>query len=61
MLHYARLDTHYLLEIFDRLLSDLHQKALTMSLNPMEVITDVYASSYEVTKTEVGLFDYRQK
>lgn len=32
-----------------------------MSLNPTEVITDVYASSYEVTKTEVELFDYRQK
>jgi ribonuclease D len=61
MLHYARLDTHYLLEIFDRLLSDLHQKALTMSLSPTEVITDVYASSYEVTKTEVDLFNYRQK
>lgn len=32
-----------------------------MKLNPNEVITDVYASSYEVTKTEAELFDYHQK
>ena len=34
MLHYARLDTHYLLEIFDRLRADLHHKALNMNLVP---------------------------
>ena len=34
MIHYARLDTHYLLEIFDRLRKDLHQKALSMNLDP---------------------------
>lgn len=53
MIHYARIDTHYLLEIFDRLLADLHQKALTMRIDPHKVISDVYASSYEVTKIEV--------
>jgi ribonuclease D len=34
MIHYARLDTHYLLEIFDRLRADIHQKALSMGLSP---------------------------
>ena len=60
-MHYARLDTHYLLEIFDRLRSDLHQKALTMGLNPNAVFIDVYSTSHEVTKTEVELFDYKNK
>ena len=61
MLHYARLDTHYLLEIFDRLLADLHQKALAMSIDPREAIANVYAASHEVSKTEAELFDFRQK
>jgi ribonuclease D len=39
MLHYARLDTHYLLEIFDRMRADIQQKALTMGLNPFDVLT----------------------
>lgn len=34
MIHYARIDTHFLLEIFDLLRADLHQKALSMSLDP---------------------------
>lgn len=53
MLHYARIDTHYLLEIFDRLRADMHQKAVSMNQDPEEVIRDVYASSYLVTKNEV--------
>jgi exosome complex exonuclease RRP6 len=61
MLHYARLDTHYLLEIFDRLRADLHQKALSMGLNPHSVFADVYSSSHEVTKNEVELFDFKNK
>ena len=46
MLHYARLDTHYLLEIFDRMRNDLHQKALSMSLNPEDVFNEVYSASH---------------
>lgn len=61
MLLYARLDTHYLLEIFDRLLADLHQKALAMCLDPHEAIANVYAASHQVSRTEAELFDFRQK
>ena len=61
MLHYARMDTHYLLEIFDRLRSDLHQKALSMGLIPNEVFIEVYSASHEVTKIEVDLFDFSNK
>ena len=53
MLHYARVDTHYLLQIFDRLRADIHQKALSMSLNPSEAFADVYSASHEVTRNEV--------
>ena len=61
MIHYARIDTHYLLEIFDRLIADLHQKAITMRIDPFKVISDVYASSYEVTKIEVEAFNFTNK
>ncbi len=61
MLHYARLDTHYLLEIFDRLRADIHQKSLSMGLNPQEVFADVYSASHEVTRNEVELFDFSKK
>ena len=53
MLHYARVDTHYLLEIFDRIRSDLSQRALSMGLNPVDVMVEVYSTSHEVTMTEV--------
>jgi hypothetical protein len=53
MLHYARLDTHYLLEIFDRLRADIHQKALSIGKNPNQVFIDVYSSGHEVSRTEV--------
>lgn len=46
MLHYARLDTHYLLEIFDRMRADIQQKALTMGLNPFGVLSEVYSASH---------------
>ena len=31
MLHYARLDTHYLLEIWDKILQDLFKQATTLN------------------------------
>jgi ribonuclease D len=32
MLHYARLDTHYLLEIWDKILQDLWKQAEKMNI-----------------------------
>jgi exosome complex exonuclease RRP6 len=34
MLQYARMDTHYLLEIWDHLLQDLTKQAQAMNLDP---------------------------
>lgn len=61
MLHYARLDTHYLLEIFDKLRKDLYQQAMSLKMSPETVIASVYASSHQVSRIEAELFDYRKK
>lgn len=34
MIKYARMDTHYLLEIWDKLLQDLTKQSISMNLDP---------------------------
>lgn len=40
---------------------DLQKAAESANENPLEVIRNVYASSFEVTKIEVELFNYKSK
>ena len=49
MLNYARMDTHYLLEIWDKLIQDLTKQSLSMNLDPEPTIAEIYKSSHDVT------------
>lgn len=61
MLQYARMDTHYLLEIWDKLLQDLTKQSQAMHLEPESIIAEIYASSHSVTCNEVELFTYKKR
>lgn len=61
MLNYARMDTHYLLEIWDKLIQDLTKQSLSMNLDPEPTIAEIYKSSHSVTLSEVELFTYKKK
>lgn len=46
---YARMDTHYLLQIYDTLRQQLQDKSLSLRLHPFELIKDVFYKSKEIT------------
>ncbi|OMJ88752.1 hypothetical protein SteCoe_9214 [Stentor coeruleus] len=46
---YARMDTHYLLQIYDTLKQQLQDKSLSLKLHPFELIKDVFYKSREIT------------
>lgn len=51
MLNYARMDTHYLLEIWDKMLQDLTKQAQSMNLDPESTVAEIYKSSHDVTRS----------
>jgi ribonuclease D len=46
MLKYARMDTHYLLSIYDKLRIDLEKQSKSMNLSPTDVFKDIQRSSH---------------
>ena len=73
-LKYARIDTHFLLEIYDKVKDLLTSKANALKLSPLEYIRDVFAKSKEICMkvyekpdlawvgiTGIELFDKKQK
>lgn len=59
MLRYARMDTHYLLKIYDLIRLDLQNKSKKMNQNPIQVLKDIHNSSLEVTLGNAILFSYK--
>ena len=55
------MDTHFLLEIWDKILQDLTKQSQSMNLDPESTIVDIYRSSHDVTLNEVELFTYKKK
>ena len=51
MILYAKIDTHYLLEIFDRLKADIVQQAIDNKMDGREALNSVFANSKDVTQT----------
>ena len=49
MLKYARMDTHYLLTIYDHLRQDLYKQSKSMNLPIKDILYDIHKSSHEVT------------
>ena len=52
MVLYARMDTHYLLSIYDSMRLDLQRQAKSMNLDVRNVFGDIQKSSHEVTLIE---------
>jgi ribonuclease D len=46
MVKYARIDTHYLLTIYDHLMQDLQKQARTMNLSLKDILRDIQKSSH---------------
>jgi|JI10StandDraft_1071094.scaffolds.fasta_scaffold337852_2 ribonuclease D len=46
MLKYARMDTHYLLTIYDYLRQDLQKQAKSMNLSISDILRDIHKSSH---------------
>lgn len=61
MLKYARMDTHYLLTIYDHMRIDLQNQAKTMNLSALDIFKDIQKSSHEVTLSNVELAGYTNK
>lgn len=61
MLRYARIDTHYLLKIFDHIRIDLQNKAKQTNQSERQVLKDIHKSSHDVTLVNVELFTYKSK
>lgn len=61
MLLYARMDTHYLLPIFDMMRIDLSKQAKQMNLNINSILKEIQTSSHEVTLNEAELFSYKSR
>lgn len=49
MVLYARMDTHYLLSIYDSMRMDLQKQSKQMNLDVVAVFLDIQKSSHEVT------------
>jgi ribonuclease D len=50
MLLYARIDTHYLLEIYDKLKNDLFNKSVEMQLDFKQIMRSVFSNSDDVAR-----------
>lgn len=61
MLKYARMDTHYLLTIYDHLRTDIQKQSISMNVSLKDVFYDVQKSSHEVTLANAELFSYSTK
>lgn len=48
MLKYARIDTHYLLEIYDKMKADLEKKSISMQLDYIQNLKSVFRKSCDV-------------
>mmetsp|Transcript_70 Transcript_70/g.60 ORF Transcript_70/g.60 Transcript_70/m.60 type:complete len:84 (+) Transcript_70:278-529(+) len=48
MIKYARMDTHYLLHIFDVLKNELSLKAQQLRLHPLELAREVFQKSRDI-------------
>lgn len=60
MLLYAKIDTHYLLEIFDRMKVDIFEQAVKNKMDGKEALNSVFANSKDVTETFYGEGDFRE-
>jgi len=61
MLKYARMDTHFLLQIYDFLRVDLEKQAKSMNLSLVDILRDIQKSSHEVTLANAIPFSYTIK
>lgn len=61
MLKYARMDTHYLLTIYDQLRMDIQKQAKSMNLSVADTFRDIQRSSHQVTLGNVELSSYATK
>ena len=59
MINYARIDTHYLLEIYDKLKQDLLNKASELQSDYIQMLMTVFSHSADVANTYYKGEDYR--
>ena len=51
MILYARIDTHYLLEIYDKMKGDIISQAINNKMDVKEALNSVFSNSKDVTQT----------
>lgn len=51
MILYARIDTHYLLEIYDKMKADIISQAINNKMDVKEALNSVFSNSKDVTQT----------